>query len=392
LEEYQDSVKILEKLISFKSISKPKDVVDWDSEWEEDYQRLPIWIRDLLDFYGIKTEIIEKNGVKNVVAVLDFGVGNNLVFDGHWDVVPPGNGWDPDKDPFKAKIVNGIIYGRGACDMKGALAVMLKVMIDLSKREYDLNGKVYLLAVGDEELGGHRGTEYVLDQLIKRRGITFDAAIVGEPTSLDIRIGRRGVIRIKIKVFGKQCHSARSDECENALYTMCEIVNRLRGIKIDEEVEFPFPPTAFNVTMVKCGVAPNVIPGEGEIIIDVRNTPSVDEKSIVEDIISTLSDIDERKYSIDEINVLAKPFKTDPNAKLIKILRETIYSITGHEPQLNALGGTSDARFFAYNGIPVAEVGVDDKTLHHANEWTSIDTMRKLEKIYLGVIKKFLAK
>ncbi len=384
-------VDILMKLIQFKTVALKEDEIDSaPRDWLEDYERFPFWLKDFLESYGINVEIIKKGRVNNVVAKIKFSNDKKtFAFNGHWDVVPPGDGWTI-TEPFKPKIHNGRIYGRGACDMKGGLAAMLKTIIDFStKREGDLNGTLYLLAVGDEEVGGFNGTGYVLEQLVSK-GIKFDYAIVGEPTSLNIRIGRRGIIRIKLKVKGSQCHSARADECENVIFNLCKIVQKIESIKIDEESDPAFPPTSINPTMISSGVAPNIIPGDGEILIDVRNTPYVSLEDIMSALEGKLVDLKE-KYNIEKVEVLAKPFKTSADSKLVRTLVEVIMNVTGRKPRMNAYGGSSDAKFFADRGIQVAEVGVDDKTLHHADEWASIDTLVKLVDVYKETVKKLLS-
>ena len=273
--------------------------------------------------------------------------------------------------------------------MKGALAAMISAVINLSKREDGLNGTLYLLAVGDEELGGENGTKFVLEKLIEK-GKTINYAIVGEPTSLNIRIGRRGVIRLEIEAIGKQVHSARDEEGVNAVYILCDIIERIKNMEIKEEIDPYFPKTSINPTIVNCGVAPNVIPGSGKVIYDIRNGPYVDANLILSSIKKALKGIGEELYRINYIKTVAEPFKTDVNSPLIRYLRRVIKEVTGREPIMNAYGGTSDARFFAYKGIQVAEVGVDDYTLHHVDEWASIETIRKLEKIYIGVVNKLL--
>ncbi len=388
-EEYS-VVDILMKLIEFKTVALKEDEVETaPQEWLEDYERFPFWLKDFLESYGVNVEILKKGRVNNVVAKIKFSnEKKTFAFNGHWDVVPPGEGWTI-TEPFKPRIYNGRIYGRGACDMKGGLAAMIKAVIDFAtNREEDLNGTLYLLAVGDEEIGGFNGTGYVIERL-SSRGIKFNYAIVGEPTSLNIRIGRRGIIRIKLRVKGSQCHSARSNECENAIFNLCKIIQKISTIRIKEERDPAFPPTSINPTMVNSGVAPNIIPGEGEILIDVRNTPYVSLEDIMSALESKLVDLKE-KYEIEKVDILAKPFKTDINSELVRALVKVIENVTGRKPRMDAYGGSSDAKFFADMGVQVAEVGVDDKTLHHANEWASIDTLKKLVNVYRGAVRKLL--
>ncbi|MGQ4891507.1 MAG: M20 family metallopeptidase [Candidatus Njordarchaeia archaeon] len=391
-----DTLEILKKLISYKTVTKPKEfgeTGEWNEEWERDYQEFPNWLKNLLEEYGIETKIYEKEGVKNVVARIKFSnEKRSLVFGGHWDVVPPGEGWKINPKPFKAKIVNGKIYGRGACDMKGALATMIKTAIDLSQKEKDLSGEFYLIAVGYEEAGGEYGAKYVLEELVDKQGKKFDYVIVGEPTSLNIRIGRRGVIRFEITAKGKQVHSARANEGLNAIHVMCEIIQRIKQMNVTErELEY-FPKTTVSPTILDAGVAPNVIPGKAKVLYDVRNTPGVTVDSILKDLNRALKDLSGDTYTIDNIREVAKPFIVDPNSQLVQTLKKVIIEVTGREPIMNAHGGTSDSRFFAERGIQVAEVGVDDYTLHQPDEWASIETIRKLEKIYIKAVEELLGK
>ena len=363
-----DVIELFKKLLKFKSIT-PND--DGAMEFIKNY---------LKDFKVIESE---KEGVKNIFLYKKFGDGDHLCFAGHIDVVPPGDGWDT--DPFEPVEKDGFIYARGAQDMKSGVAAFLYAL----KHAKNFNGTLSTLITSDEEGDAIYGTKYMLE-ILKEKNMLPDYAIVAEPTCEKvfgdaIKIGRRGSINGVLKKIGKQGHAAYPEKSINPIHKVAGVLHKIAGVDLDNGDEF-FAPSKFVVTDIRAGMeVTNVTPGELKMMFNVRNNTHTDKEKIKDFIHKYFKDMN---YSL-ELKESAKPFITNPNTKVVKILDKSIQNVTGITPKHSTAGGTSDARFFAEYGVKVVEFGVKNDTIHAPNERTSKDEVQKLTKVFSEVIKEW---
>jgi len=361
-----NTTKLLEKLISFKSIT-PND--DGSFEFVKNY---------LSDFEIVE---INKGGVKNLYISKEFQKdGFHLCFAGHLDVVPPGDGWH--SDPFKPTFKNGFIYGRGAQDMKSGVAAFLNAL----KYAKDFCGKLSIILTSDEEGDAKYGTIEVLKYL-KEKDDLPDFAIVAEPTCEmefgdTIKIGRRGSINGIIEVFGKQGHAAYPQKALNPIHQIAPILPKIAGIDLDSGDEF-FAPSKFVITDIRSGMqVTNVTPANLQMMFNVRNSTKTSKEDIKNFINQHFNKID---YHL-KLSQSAKPFLTNSKSKIVSAMNNAIYSITGIIPQHSTAGGTSDARFFAEYKVETIEFGVKNDTIHAPNERTATDEVEKLYQIFAKTI------
>ena len=334
----------------------------------------------LSDFEVIETQ---KEKVKNLFIYKKFGNGEHLCFGGHIDVVPPGEGWK--SDPFKPIERDGKIYARGAQDMKSGVAAFLWAI----KNTKNFNGTLSALITSDEEGDAIWGTKYMLE-VLKEKNLLPDYAIVAEPTCEKIfgdaiKIGRRGSINGILKIFGKQGHAAYPKKAINPIHQFAPILPKIAGVDLDKGDEF-FEPSKFVITDIRSGMeVTNVTPGELKMMFNVRNNTLTDAKKIKKFLEEKLQRLN---YEL-EIKISSKPFITEPNNKLTKLLKSSIEKITNISPKYSTAGGTSDARFFAEYNIKVIEFGVINDTIHAPNERTSKEEIEKLTDIFFNIINSF---
>lgn len=362
-----DVVETLKLLVSFESIT-PDDNGAMD------------FIKNFLhDFEVIEAE---KEGVKNILLYKQQGEGPHLCFAGHIDVVPPGEGWD--SDPFQAHEKEGFVYGRGAQDMKSGVACMMHALRDSSFR-----GTLSLLLTSDEEGDAVHGTRHMLE-VLRKQTLMPDFVVVGEPTSEDefgdvVKIGRRGSINAELEIFGKQGHAAYYTPGKNPVEVLAPHLHKIAGVKLDEGDSF-FEPSRIVITNINAGVgATNVTPGMVKIMFNVRNSPIITKEDIEKHIDEALEGVE---YAL-RLKESSKPFVTKSDSRIVQKITEAIELINGTSPRYSAGGGTSDARFFAKEGIPVVELGVINDRIHAINERVSVEELFDLERVYKKLIEIF---
>jgi len=313
------------------------------------------------------------------------GQGPNLCFAGHTDVVPVGDekGWS--HDPFGAVIEDGVLYGRGAVDMKGGIACFVAAAL----RHIEQNGargSLSLLITGDEEGPSINGTTKVLDWMAARDE-RIDACIVGEPTCPNkigemIKIGRRGSLTCVLVVKGKQGHAAYPHQADNPVPKLAVLIDRLTNAEIDKGSE-NFENTNLEVTIISVpNTASNVIPAEAKAVFNIRYNDNWDRGRMVGWVRKTAGAIAEEIDAEIALNFAGTGdvFLTKPGA-LVDAMRDAIGEVAGLEPVLSTGGGTSDARFIqAY--CPVIEFGLNNQTIHQVDEHTSVEDLHKLTAIY----------
>ncbi|HEX6978638.1 MAG TPA: succinyl-diaminopimelate desuccinylase [Alphaproteobacteria bacterium] len=329
--------------------------------------------------------------IDNLYARLGTG-GRHFCFAGHTDVVPPGDpaGWTV--DPFKGEIVDGYVYGRGAADMKGAIAAFCAAAERfVEKRGRDFGGSISLLITGDEEGPAINGTAKVLDW-IARRGERIDACVVGEPTNQRrlgdmAKIGRRGSMNIRLTAIGQQGHVAYPHLADNPNHRLVRMLAALTGEELDQGTEY-FQASSLQVTTIDVGnPTTNLIPARATAGINIRFNDRHTSRSLTEWIKRRIESVGGR-YEL-EISVSGEAFLTPPGP-LSELLVDAVESVVGLRPELSTTGGTSDARFIrAY--APVIEFGLVSLTMHKVDERAAVDDIRNLAAIYEAMLERFFA-
>lgn len=314
----------------------------------------------------------------------------NFCFAGHTDVVPTGRREDWSCDPFAAEIREGRLYGRGAADMKGAIAAFVAAAsryLDGNGGSFD--GSISLLITGDEEADAINGTVKMLDWL-RNEGEVLDHCLVGEPTNPDtlgdmIKIGRRGSMNSVLNVHGSQGHVAYPDLARNPVPILIAMLERLLRDPLDQG-NAHFQPSNLEVTSIDVGnLTSNVIPGEATARFNIRfNTEQTAAR--LESWIRTELDQVSRDYDLD-VKVSGDAFLTKPGG-FIDILSKAVRAVAGKEPALSTSGGTSDARFIK-NVCEVAEFGLPSQTMHKVDEYALVKDIEALSEIYEGILKSY---
>ncbi|MCU0759792.1 MAG: succinyl-diaminopimelate desuccinylase [Steroidobacteraceae bacterium] len=340
---------------------------------------------------GFEVEMLRYGNVDNLWATRGRS-GPVLCFAGHTDVVPTGPLEEWRTDPFQPTIRDGVLYGRGAADMKSGLAAMITATEAFVTERPGHSGRIAYLITSDEEGPSVDGTKKVVETLGARRE-RIDYCLVGEPSSEQrigdtIKIGRRGSLSGRLTVHGVQGHVAYPQLAENPVHTLAPALAELTSRTWDHGNEH-FQPTTFQISNLNAGTgAPNVIPGELKARFNLRYSPvqTLDGlKEIVEGIL--------RKHGIRytlEWYLSGEPFYTPPGP-LSGAAVEAVREVTGQVPRLSTGGGTSDGRFIAPMGAQVVELGVVNATIHKVNECVRIEEVDILHSMYLGVMRRLLA-
>jgi succinyl-diaminopimelate desuccinylase len=333
--------------------------------------------------------------VENLYARIG-AAGPNLCFAGHTDVVPPGDLAKWSVPPFSGEIRDGVLFGRGAVDMKGAIACFVAAAMRYMKRlGGQPQGSISLLITGDEEGPSINGTAKVLEWL-KERGERLDGCIVGEPTNPqaigdEIKIGRRGSLTGELVVHGKQGHAAYPHMAENPIPKLARIIDRLSTTPLDQGTP-DFEPSNLQVTVISVpNNATNVIPAEARAKFNIRyndlhRRPSV-EAWVREQCAAAAEEVGAR-WSV-TFSGTGDVFLTKPGP-LVDTMVEAVRAVTGRVPRLSTSGGTSDARFIqAY--CPVIEFGLVNQTIHQVDEHVPIGDLEQLTAIYERFIAGYIA-
>jgi succinyl-diaminopimelate desuccinylase len=315
-----------------------------------------------------------------------------IVFAGHTDVVPTGPLDQWRTPPFVPSQVDGMLYGRGASDMKASLAAMVVAVEEFLAAHPQPALNIAFLLTSDEEGPARDGTVVVCDQL-KARGERLDCCIVGEPTSVErtgdmIKNGRRGTMSGKLTVKGIQGHIAYPHLAQNPIHTLAPALAELVGMEWDRGNDF-FPPTTWQVSNIHGGTgASNVIPGE--VVVDFNFRFSTE--STPEGLQQRLEAVLQRhglQYTL-AWTVGGLPFLTRPGP-LVNAVREAIRAETGLDTELSTTGGTSDGRFIAQICPEVIELGPPNATIHKINECVAVADIEPLKNIYRGVLERLHA-
>ena len=344
---------------------------------------------------GFDCHLIDRGVVSNLFAIWGKDKnGKTLGFNGHTDVVPTGDETLWTVDPFGGEIKDKKIWGRGACDMKSAVAAFVAAAIDFI-RETPPNGSIVIAITGDEEGDAIDGTRAILDWM-EVNNIKVDAFLVGEPTSVNktgdtVKIGRRGSMTVHLSAKGKQGHSAYPHLANNPIPALAKLVNKISSHELDQGNEY-FDPSNLSVTTIDTGNnASNVIPAETTATINVRFNDLHSSGTLKNWLLSEINII-ENEFNIkfsSIFKVSGESFLTLPN-DFSAIVEKAIKSKTGITPELSTSGGTSDARFIK-NHAPVVEVGLVGKTMHQTDEHVDLSDIEKLKSIYSSILENYFA-
>lgn len=338
-----ETEKLLCKIVGIESISGNE-------------LKIVSFVEDYLGKNGFSCRVIGRN------VICKTGNGKqSLLLNSHLDTVPVTQGWK--LDPFKPKVNAGKIYGLGSNDAKGSVAAMLSAFISLGNQKFD--GKVVLALTCDEETGGE-GLEHVIKKVKKP-----DAAIVGEPTGLNICIAQKGHMVLKIISKGKSAHSSYPEKGVNAIYTACGNIKAVTGIIFNRKHKMLGLPT-IAVTMIKGGIKTNIIPSECELTVDVRSTPSYSHEELFAMIKNKLKGADVVKQSM-----RLAPRETKKDEKIVKIAQKVLKS---------KLIGSSTMSDWVFLDCPAIKLGPGNTHMSHkADECIEIAQVKRAAEAYKNI-------
>ncbi|MBU6468669.1 MAG: succinyl-diaminopimelate desuccinylase [Betaproteobacteria bacterium] len=347
-------------------------------------------IFERLKSFGFTHHSIVSNGVTN--SWLRRGHDAPLVvFAGHTDVVPTGPEDKWLSPPFEPTVINDLLYGRGASDMKSSLAAFVTAIETFIAEHPNHPGSIALLLTSDEEGPATDGTIKVVEWL-KTQQTTIDYCVIGEPTAVTqlgdtIKNGRRGSLSGKLTVIGKQGHVAYPHLADNPIHRCAAALAELAATTWDKGNEY-FPETTFQISNIQGGTgASNVIPGEVHIWFNLRFSTESSDASIKERTEAIL-----KKYQLNFVldwQLGAKPFITQ-KGKLVDCAKEAIHEVVGIYPEVSTTGGTSDGRFIIDVCKELVEIGPSNATIHQRNESVRVSDLENLSKIYQSLLTKLL--
>ncbi|MGN7678389.1 MAG: succinyl-diaminopimelate desuccinylase [Anaplasma sp.] len=372
-----DPISLSCRLMSFASITPDRS------------EALPFLAR-ILSERGFKCDLLVfgsgDTAVTNLYARRG-DTGPNLCFAGHTDVVPPGGIWRT--DPFSPVVENGILYGRGAVDMKAAICAYIAAV----SRTNTAQGRVSLLLTGNEEGAGcGHGTRSVLDWMESRHE-TIDYCVIGEPTSQaqfgdTIKVGRRGSANFQLLCYGTQGHVAYPEFAHNPIDRLLLTLRKIKEAQLGRGSAY-FQPSHCEITSIDVGnVTKNIIPESAGAMFNIRFGDEYTAESLHKDIDAICASVAGR-YTL-SCEISGEAFVSPPDDRT-EILRAAIKEVTGLEAKFGTGGGTSDARFIK-DFCPVVEFGLLCRTAHGVDECTPIDDVLQLTKIYEKFIEGFFAR
>lgn len=371
------------------TIELSKDLINRRSLTPED-DGCQAMLAERLEALGFKATHLRFEDVDNLW--ITHGQGDPVfTFVGHTDVVPTGSLDQWNSDPFIPEIRDGMLYGRGAADMKTGIAAFVTAVERFIAGDPDHIGTIALLITSDEEGPSINGTRKVVDYL-EENNIKIKWCLVGEPSSKNkvgdvVKNGRRGSLYGNMIVHGIQGHVAYPHLADNPVHRLSPALDELCGKVWDKGNEF-YPPTSFQISNIHAGTgAGNVIPGEVEVIFNYRFCTEITEQEL-----RTQTEAILDKYNLEyEINwrLSGYPFLTAAGS-LIDAVKATVKDVAGYETELSTAGGTSDGRFIAPTGAEVVELGPINETIHKLNECVSIDDLDVLSEMYESILNKLL--
>ena len=343
---------------------------------------------------GFDCTRVDRAGTPNLFARLGpRGAARSFGFNGHTDVVPPGDRARWSADPFGGEMRDGFLWGRGASDMKSGVAAFVAAACAFHRLPAD--GGIILTITGDEEGDATDGTLALLDWM-EREGEAMSVCLVGEPTSVGtlcdtVKIGRRGSLNAHLAVTGVQGHSAYPERARNPIPALARLVDRLSSHRLDEGTEHFGPSTLAVVTMDTGNPASNVIPAETRAMLNIRfndrHTGASLEAWLREEAARVAGEF---RVGIEtQVRVSGEAFLTPPGP-LSDLVSRAVAAETGRAPALSTTGGTSDARFVRAH-CPVVELGLVGPTMHQVDERVEAAQVEGLARVYRRILREFFA-
>ena len=368
------------------TISLSKELISRASVTPEDAgcQKL---MTERLAAIGFDIEHLRFDDVDNFWAIRGDS-GPILCFAGHTDVVPSGPESSWQTPPFEPTIKDGMLYGRGAADMKGSLAAMIVAVEQFVADNPNHNGRIAFLITSDEEGIAANGTVKVVEWLNEQKLIP-EYCLVGEPSSSNqcgdtIKNGRRGSLGCTMRIIGQQGHVAYPHLANNPIHVAAPALAELATTEWDQGNDF-FPATSFQISNINGGTgATNVIPGELDIVFNFRFSTEVTDQQL-RDRTHAILDKHQLNYELNW-HLSGQPFLT-AEGELVDAAVKAVKEVTGLNTELSTAGGTSDGRFIAPMGTQVVELGPVNATIHQINECASVDDLNKLTKVYQSLLK-----
>lgn len=354
-----------------------------------------VLLNKLLDAAGFECTRVDRGGVSNLFARWgNKGANKSFGFNGHTDVVPIGNREDWSVDPFGAEIKDGIMYGRGATDMKSGVAAFAAAAIDFVQHTPP-DGALILTITGDEEGDAIDGTTALLDYM-NVENERMSVCLVGEPTCPNhmgemMKIGRRGSLTAWFEVIGVQGHSAYPHRAKNPLPALARLMDRLASHELDKGTDHFDASTLAVVTMDTGNPATNVIPAKCTAAVNIRFNDLHSGQSLTEWLQSQANDI-AADFDVQismKVKVSGESFLTPPG-ELSDLVAKSVEAVTGRTPELSTTGGTSDARFVK-DHCPVVEFGLVGKTMHQVDENVPVEQITQLKAIYTRILEDYFA-
>ncbi|MDZ4761511.1 MAG: succinyl-diaminopimelate desuccinylase [Alphaproteobacteria bacterium] len=345
-----------------------------------------------LEQLGFRTKRYPIEGVDNFYARLGAGAPN-FCYCGHTDVVPVGDLGTWSSDPFRPEIRGGVLYGRGAVDMKGSIAAFLAATARYLSDHGPPEGSISFLITGDEEGPALYGTRRLLPAILAD-GEKLDHCIVGEPTSEEavadiVKNGRRGSLNGIVRAVGLQGHAAYPEKSANPVPHLLDALQKLRAMPLDEGSP-GFQRSNLEITTVDVGnPAHNVLPAAAMAKFNIRFNMNHSGDQLMARITKLLAGSAGGVTVSTELRVSGEPFYTEPGP-LTAILVAAVEAETGRRPRLTTGGGTSDARFIK-DHCPVAELGLRNDTAHKVDEHAAVDEIETLSRVYYRVLSSYFA-
>lgn len=387
MDKLSDPLSLTKRLVQCPSVT-PKEGGALD-ELEE-------WLKQLgFTVYRLPFQEDGTEKVDNLYAEIG-NEGPNFCFAGHTDVVPPGDIKSWTYDPFEPKEENGLLYGRGVADMKGAIACFVSAVDQFLNSKETLDGKISFLITGDEEGPAINGTKKVLEWL-RGEGKILDVCLVGEPTNPSklgemVKNGRRGSLSTHLTIIGKQGHVAYPDLAANPCHVLIRCLNKLQNLELDQGNQY-FQPSSLQITTIDVGnQASNVIPEKAMAKFNIRFNSEHKGKELQKHI----QKIIENECSSKDITSNLKfhlsgdSFITS-EGDFSDFILKAIKKVTNMTAKLSTSGGTSDARFIK-DYCPVIEFGLVGKTMHKIDESISTNTLYDLKDIYFEILTAYFNK
>ncbi|WP_109465342.1 succinyl-diaminopimelate desuccinylase [Albibacillus kandeliae] len=354
-----------------------------------------VLLEELLRGAGFDCTRVDRGGVSNLFARWgDKGHGRTFGFNGHTDVVPVGDAAAWTHAPFGAEVIDGVLYGRGATDMKSGVAAFAAAAVDFVT-ETPPDGAVIIAITGDEEGDAVDGTTALLDYMTET-GEAMSACLVGEPTCPDVmgdmmKIGRRGSMSAWFTVKGKQGHSAYPHRAKNPLPAIARLMDRLASHELDRGTDHFDASTLAVVTIDTGNPATNVIPAECRGTVNIRFNDIHTGASLTE-WLQAEADAVAADFGVSiemKVKVSGEAFLTPPGA-LSALVSKAVEAETGVTPEMSTTGGTSDARFIKSH-CPVVEFGLVGKTMHQVDECVPVEQIHQLKRIYGRILTDYFA-